>query len=288
MYRRAVNKINPQFCMNKSPPLAATLSLGKQQLPPWAQQPLVTCSAFESTPPCAACELWSKIAYDRLRGSEAPGATSDFAAPRSGITRLSRIAPSGDQNFITALPGNVPRSGLEDNHMGDHRIVDRIRIFGDVEIFLNDTPRVREEGPVSADTVSVPHQAASALPASASMCSQCLAINFAASLETRSKSLPTSERHSESSGWADQSPEAARYFEIEPESRMKAQSAFAVLQADNRNTVAIRSGPSCSSMIVSAKRTYFSDCAAIEAPAEKVLESLPTETRHVGAVKVNI
>ena len=69
---------------------------------------------------------------------------------------------------------------------------------------------------------------------------------------------------------------------------MKAQSAFAVLQADNRNTVAIRSGPSCSSMIVSAKRTYFSDCAAIEAPAEKVLESLPTETRCVGAVKANI
>ena len=120
------------------------------------------------------------------------------------------------------------------------------------------------------------------------MCSQCLAINFAASLETRSKSLPTSERHSESSGWADQPTGAVRYFEIEPESRMKAQSAFDVLQADNRNTVAIRSGPSCSSMIVSAKRTYFSDCAAIEAPAEKVLESLPTETRCVGAVKANI
>jgi hypothetical protein len=47
-------------------------------------------------------------------------------------------------------------------------------------------------------------------------------------------------------------------------------------------------GPSCSSMIVSAKRTYFSDCAAIEAPAEKVLESLLTETRRVGAVKANI
>ena len=135
---------------------------------------------------------------------------------------------------------------------------------------------------------SVTHQAASALPMSASMCSQCLAINFAASSETRSKSLPTSERHSELSGWADQPPGAARYFEIEPESRMKAQSAFAVLQADNRNTVAIRSGPSCSSMIVSAKRRYLSDCAAIEAPAEKVRESLPTETRPVGAVKVNI
>jgi hypothetical protein len=41
-------------------------------------------------------------------------------------------------------------------------------------------------------------------------------------------------------------------------------------------------------IIVSARRTYFSDCAAIEEPAEKVLESLPTETRHVGAVKANI
>jgi hypothetical protein len=120
------------------------------------------------------------------------------------------------------------------------------------------------------------------------MRSQCFAINVAASLETRSKSLPTSERHSELSGWADQPPGAARYFEIEPESRTKAQSAFAVLQADKRNTVAIRSGPSCSSMMVSAKRTYFNDCAAIEAPAEKVRESLPTEMRCEGAVKVDI
>src|SRR5260221_14369848 len=46
-------------------------------------------------------------------------------------------------------------TGLEDNHMGDHRIVGRIRIFGDVEIFLDDTPRVREEGPVSTDTAAI-------------------------------------------------------------------------------------------------------------------------------------
>src|SRR5246127_1469320 len=39
--------------------------------------------------------------------------------------------------------------------MGDHRIVGRIRIFGDVEIFLDDTPRVREEGPVSADSAAI-------------------------------------------------------------------------------------------------------------------------------------
>src|SRR5262245_39527266 len=39
--------------------------------------------------------------------------------------------------------------------MGDHGIVGRIRIFGDVEIFLDDAPRVREEGPVSADTTAI-------------------------------------------------------------------------------------------------------------------------------------
>ena len=39
--------------------------------------------------------------------------------------------------------------------MGDHRIVGGIRVFGDVEIFLDDTPRVREEGPVSADAAAI-------------------------------------------------------------------------------------------------------------------------------------
>jgi hypothetical protein len=33
--------------------------------------------------------------------------------------------------------------------------VGRIRIFGDVEILLDDTPRVREEGPMSADTAAI-------------------------------------------------------------------------------------------------------------------------------------
>src|ERR1700740_3358101 len=39
--------------------------------------------------------------------------------------------------------------------MGDHRVVGRIRIFGDVEILLDDTPRVRKEGPMSADTAAI-------------------------------------------------------------------------------------------------------------------------------------
>jgi hypothetical protein len=34
----------------------------------------------------------------------------------------------------------------------DHRIVDRIGIFGDIKIFLDYTPRVGEEWPVSTDS----------------------------------------------------------------------------------------------------------------------------------------
>jgi len=37
----------------------------------------------------------------------------------------------------------------------DHRIVDRIGVFGDVEIFLNNTPRIGEERPVGADSGAV-------------------------------------------------------------------------------------------------------------------------------------
>ena len=39
--------------------------------------------------------------------------------------------------------------------MGDHRIVHRISVFGDVEIFLDDTPRVGEESPVGADSAAI-------------------------------------------------------------------------------------------------------------------------------------
>ncbi len=39
--------------------------------------------------------------------------------------------------------------------MGDHWIVGRIRIFRDVEILLDDPPRVRKEGPMSADTGAI-------------------------------------------------------------------------------------------------------------------------------------
>jgi hypothetical protein len=39
--------------------------------------------------------------------------------------------------------------------VGDHGIVDRISVFGDVEIFLDDTPRVGEERPVGTDSAAI-------------------------------------------------------------------------------------------------------------------------------------
>ena len=47
------------------------------------------------------------------------------------------------------------QTGLEDNHVGDHGIVDRVGVFGDVEIFLDDAPRVGEERPVRTDSAAI-------------------------------------------------------------------------------------------------------------------------------------
>src|SRR5262249_2740780 len=47
------------------------------------------------------------------------------------------------------------QAGLEDDHVGDHGIVERIRVFGDVEILLDDTPRVGEERPVGTDPAAI-------------------------------------------------------------------------------------------------------------------------------------
>jgi hypothetical protein len=47
------------------------------------------------------------------------------------------------------------KTRFEDNRVGDHGIVERVCVFGDVEVFLDGTPRVGEEGSVCADTVAV-------------------------------------------------------------------------------------------------------------------------------------
>src|SRR5262249_40174844 len=47
------------------------------------------------------------------------------------------------------------KAGLEDKHVGDHGIVERIRVFGDVEVFLDCPPRVGEERPVGTDPAAI-------------------------------------------------------------------------------------------------------------------------------------
>src|ERR1700730_14095600 len=61
----------------------------------------------------------------------------------NGTKVLAEISHSGPAEVPVAVVDLIDdETGLEDNHMGDHRIVDRIRILGDVEIFLDDTPLV--------------------------------------------------------------------------------------------------------------------------------------------------
>src|SRR5262249_42098853 len=43
-------------------------------------------------------------------------------------------------------------AGFEDNHVRDHGIVDRVRVFGDIEILLNNTSCIGEERPMGADS----------------------------------------------------------------------------------------------------------------------------------------
>jgi hypothetical protein len=124
--------------------------------------------------------------------------------------------------------------------------------------------------------------------ASAWISSQCFATNFVAWSLTSSKSPPTRPRAIVASGSGDQISRCARYFEKLPQRMTKAQSILAVLQADNRNTLAIRSGPSCSSRIVSESRRYLSDFTASEAPDEKYPASVSIDTRRAGVAKVNI
>ena len=47
------------------------------------------------------------------------------------------------------------KSRFEDDDVRDHWIVDGIGVFGDVEVFLNLSSSVGEEGPVGADTVAI-------------------------------------------------------------------------------------------------------------------------------------
>ena len=74
----------------------------------------------------------------------------------NGTEVLAEIFQSGPAEEPVAVIDLInDKTGLEDNHEGDHGIVDRISVFGDIEIFLDDTPRVGEERPVGTDSAAI-------------------------------------------------------------------------------------------------------------------------------------
>jgi len=78
------------------------------------------------------------------------------AFPRNGTQVLAQIFQSRPAEEPVAVVDLINhKTRLEDNHVRDHGIVERISVFGDVEIFLDDTPRVGEERPVGADSAAI-------------------------------------------------------------------------------------------------------------------------------------
>ena len=74
----------------------------------------------------------------------------------NGAQVLAEIFQSGPAEEPVAVVDLVnEKTGLEDNDVGDHRIVDRIRVFGDVEIFLDRAPHVGKERPVRPDAGAI-------------------------------------------------------------------------------------------------------------------------------------
>src|SRR5579863_2222514 len=78
------------------------------------------------------------------------------AFPCNGTQVLPKIFQSGPAEEPVAVVDLInDKTGLKHNHMGNHWIVDRIRVFGDIEIFLDDPSRIREEWPVGANTGAI-------------------------------------------------------------------------------------------------------------------------------------
>jgi hypothetical protein len=72
--------------------------------------------------------------------------------PGDNAQVLTEIFESGPTEKPVAIVNLVnDQTGLQHDHVGDHRIVVGVRIFGDVEIFLDRAPHVGKEGPVRPD-----------------------------------------------------------------------------------------------------------------------------------------
>jgi len=75
---------------------------------------------------------------------------------RNGTQVLAEILQSGPAEEPVAVVDLInDQTGLENDRVGNHGVVDWIGIFGDVEIFLDDPARVGEERPVGTDSAAI-------------------------------------------------------------------------------------------------------------------------------------
>ena len=78
------------------------------------------------------------------------------ALPGDNAQVLAEIFERGPAEKPVAVVNLVnDETRLQHDHMRDHRIVVRVRIFGDVEIFLDRAPHVRKERPVRPDAGAI-------------------------------------------------------------------------------------------------------------------------------------
>ena len=72
--------------------------------------------------------------------------------PSNGTQVLAQIFQRGaTQEPVAVVDFINDKTGLQDDYVGDHGIVERIGVLGNVEIFLDGPPHVGEERPVGAD-----------------------------------------------------------------------------------------------------------------------------------------
>jgi len=69
------------------------------------------------------------------------------------LSEVFRGRPTEEPVAVVDLVND--KAGFEHNHVGDHGIVKRVGVFGDIEIVLDTAPRVREERPVGTDSAAI-------------------------------------------------------------------------------------------------------------------------------------
>jgi hypothetical protein len=88
-----------------------------------------------------------------LGSSDVPVGAAFFADGAEVLAKIFHGGPAEEPVAIVNLVND--KAGLEDNHMRDHGIVERIGVFGDAEVFLDGAARVGEEWPVGVDAGAI-------------------------------------------------------------------------------------------------------------------------------------